>query len=75
MQLQLSKEERLELENGHLKTQLLEQQLQGLEQKKNDLLKSFCERNSQKPEDLEGVDLQSGLANFKEPEPDKKKKK
>ncbi len=63
--LHLTKEEKLELENGLLKEQNLGLQIQGLQSDRQKVVSEFCKRVNQKPEDIISWDLNSGIVEFK----------
>lgn len=66
MELKLSAEEKLNFENIELRIQNLQLQLQGLQIQKTQNITDFCTKKKKKIEEFEGIDLQKGVAVFKE---------
>lgn len=66
MELKLTAEEKLNFENSELKIQNLQLQLQGMQMQKTQLINDFCSAKKKKIEDFEGINLQEGVAVFKE---------
>ena len=82
MQLQLTTEERLTLENAILKSNNLKMQSVQLQQSfdavqkdYDTLVSNICKKNSQKKEDVVNIDTQKGIIIFKGKETGKQKKK
>ena len=67
MQLQLTTEERLRLENLKIKNDNLQLLSQMIKAEYDGALENFCRKNSKKIIEIENVDLNSGLVSFKEP--------
>ena len=68
MQFQLSKEEKLEIENHQLKMQMLKQQYENQQSSLNLVVKNFCTRVSQKVENLTNLNVENGFVDFKDEE-------
>jgi len=66
--LNLTKEEKLSLENNLLKEQNLNLQVQSLHQQRQEIIKEFCERVSQKPANIINWNLETGIVEFKNEE-------
>ena len=70
-----TKEEKLAIENNVLRESNLSMQIQLLVNDRQALITDFCKRNSQKTEDVLGVNVQEGSVEFRESVPSGKKEK
>ena len=64
-----TKEEKLAIENNVLKESNLSMQIQLLQNDRQMLIADFCKQNSQKTEDVLGVNVQEGSVEFRESVP------
>ncbi len=73
--MQLTNEERLELQNKKLIMDQLKLKHDIVKSEYINLVKNICLKNNKKMEDITGVNLDAGIINYKEEKPELKKKK